>query len=134
MNQQRPPDDGEPVRLVTGTWATLREDASSVRQEVFVREQGIPLELEWDQWDEKSVHCVVYRGARPVGTGRLLPDGHIGRMAVLKEARNDRLGGRVLESLIEAGRSTGHRSFELSAQQYVASFYRRHGFVQIGEP
>ncbi|MFT4099585.1 MAG: GNAT family N-acetyltransferase [Burkholderiaceae bacterium] len=122
------------MRLVLGDWPSLQPDASRVREAVFVREQGIPIELEWDEWDPRSLHCVAYDDGRAVATGRLLPDGHIGRMAVLKPHRSTRLGGKVLEALIAAGRERGHRSFELSAQQYVAHFYRRHGFAQIGEP
>lgn len=127
-----PDVEGDP-RLVVGDWASLAADASRVRQAVFVEEQGIPLELEYDRWDPLSVHCVAYQGDRPIGTGRLLPDAHIGRMAVLPVARGLRIGGRLLERLITAGRERGDQSFELSAQSYVAHFYRRHGFVQIGE-
>ncbi len=122
------------MRLVLGDWLAMQPDASRVREAVFVHEQGIPIELEWDEWDPRSLHCVAYDGGAAVATGRLLPDGHIGRMAVLKPHRSARLGGKVLEALIAAGRERGHRSFELSAQQYVAHFYRRHGFAQIGEP
>lgn len=134
MSQSPPSSDATNLRLVLGDWTALGVDAGTVRQAVFVHEQGIPLELEWDEWDARSEHCVAYDGAVPVGTGRLLPDGHIGRMAVLKSHRGARAGGLILERLIERGRQMGHRSFELSAQQYVSRFYRRHGFVQIGQP
>jgi predicted GNAT family N-acyltransferase len=70
----------------------------------------------------------------PVGTGRLLPDGHIGRMAVLRTARRGGVGGAILSTLLKAAGERGDRIVELSAQRYVEAFYRRHGFVAEGEP
>jgi hypothetical protein len=65
-------------------WDRDREDLRRVREAVFVREQQVPLELEWDGLDEACVHVLALDGGGlPIGTGRLLPDGHIGRMAVL---------------------------------------------------
>lgn len=122
------------IRLVTGDWATLGGHASRVRVDVFVREQGIPRELEWDEWDARSVHCVAYLGDEPIATGRLLPDAHIGRMAVLGAHRRSGVGGRILRALIAAARDRGDARVELSAQCYVVAFYERHGFVSVGEP
>jgi alpha-beta hydrolase superfamily lysophospholipase/predicted GNAT family N-acyltransferase len=121
-------------RLRSGDWAELGASAGAVRTEVFVREQGIPAELEWDEWDARSLHCVAYDGDRPVATGRLLPDGHIGRMAVLAQYRRQGVGGRILDELIEAARARGDSRIELSAQSYVVDFYAHRGFVAIGEP
>jgi len=123
-----------PYRLVTGPWKTLGKDAGAVRTEVFVREQKIPVDLEWDAWDERSLHCVAYHEGQPVGTGRLLPDGHIGRMAVLPAHRRSGLGGMVLRTLVDAAAASGLLEVELSAQAYVAQFYMRHGFVPEGKP
>ena len=123
-----------PYRLVTGPWKTLGKDAGSVRTEVFVREQKIPVDLEWDTWDERSLHCVAYHDGQPVGTGRLLPDGHIGRMAVLPAHRRTGLGGLVLRTLVDAAAARGLLEVELSAQAYVAQFYMRHGFAPEGQP
>ena len=117
----------------SGDWAELGPSAGAVRTEVFVREQGIPAEHEWDEWDARSLHCVAYDGDRPVATGRLLPDGHIGRMAVLQQYRRRGVGGRILDALIEAARARGDSRIELSAQSYVVDFYARRGFVPIGE-
>ena len=125
---------GAALELRVGDWNTLGADAGAVRTEVFVREQGIPAELEWDEWDALSIHCVAYDGGRAVATGRLLPDGHIGRMAVLADARRGGIGGRVLQRLIEAAVARGDAEVLLNAQAYVAGFYRRHGFEAFGEP
>lgn len=118
----------------TGDWQQLRDDAAAVRTAVFVHEQGIPQEFEWDRWDAGSVHAVAYDGLRPIGTGRLLPDAHIGRMAVLAEYRGKGVGGQLLGRLIEEGERQGVEAFELSSQQAVNGFYRRFGFETVGEP
>jgi predicted GNAT family N-acyltransferase len=75
---------------------------------------------------------VAWSGSKAAGTGRLLPDGHIGRMAVLPEFRRSGVGGLILQRLIDAARERGHRRIELSAQAYVESFYQRHGFIREG--
>lgn len=128
----RAPDSVESIEL--GSWDELREKASAVRQAVFVREQGIPQSLEWDEADAQCLHAVILdEQKQPVATGRLLPDGHIGRMAVLADRRRGGLGGRVLEALIEAARQRGHDRVMLSAQVHALSFYRGHGFEAEGQ-
>lgn len=122
------------LRLVTGEWSRLGADAGAVRTAVFVREQGIPAQLEWDADDAHCLHCVAYLGDRPVATGRLLPDGHIGRMAVLAAQRGGGVGARVLRTLIDEAVRRGHPEVVLSAQAQVTGFYARHGFVAVGEP
>lgn len=121
------------VALRTGNWAEFGADALAVRTAVFVREQGIPLELEHDERDAQAVHCVAYRGRRPVGTGRLLPEGRIGRMAVLSDERRSGIGRRILGELVAVAAARGDREVELHAQQYVASFYAAQGFAPVGD-
>ncbi|MGD9945836.1 MAG: GNAT family N-acetyltransferase [Burkholderiaceae bacterium] len=129
------PAHGSAVSLRCGDWALLGADAGAVRSAVFVVEQGIPAEEEWDSRDADSLHCVAYAAdGTPVGTGRLLPDGHIGRMAVLADWRSAGIGSLILLRLIEQGDARGHRMLELSAQCAVEGFYRRHGFSPVGEP
>ena len=123
-----------PILLQVGDWAELASLAGPVRRDVFVREQGIAEELEWDAMDAACVHCVAFAGDLPVGTGRLLPDAHIGRMAVLADFRHRRIGGMILDRLIDIGRARGDRCLRLNAQQYVTGFYRQRGFVEVGEP
>lgn len=122
------------VRLVIGDWKALAADAGAVRTAVFVEEQGIPAEFEWDPADAGALHCVAYLDGEPVATGRLLPDGHIGRMAVLAAHRASGIGARVLVELIDAAVRRGHREAVLSAQARVVGFYARHGFVAVGAP
>lgn len=119
--------------LTLGAWDALRDAASAVRQAVFVHEQGIPQSLEWDEADSQCLHAVIFDALqRPVATGRLLPDGHIGRMAVLADQRRSGLGGQVLVALMEAARARGHDRVALSAQVHALSFYRGHGFIAEG--
>jgi predicted GNAT family N-acyltransferase len=113
-------------------WARARAHAAPIRFAVFVEEQGVPREIELDEMDETCVHAVAFEGDAAVATGRLLPDGHIGRMAVLKRWRGRGIGSRILERLIEAARSRGDREVALSAQVHAVAFYRGHGFTEQG--
>jgi predicted GNAT family N-acyltransferase len=86
-----------------------------------------------DDMDAVSVHALAFVDGTAVGTGRLLPDGHIGRMAVLREARASGVGGAMLERLVEEARRRGFREAVLSAQTHALAFYRKHGFEAVGE-
>ena len=116
-----------------GDWSVLKEDARIIRFEVFVEEQKVPAELEMDHMDALCLHAVAYDAAgAPVGTGRLLPDGHIGRMAVRQVARGSGVGGALLQVLMAHARSRGDQQVVLSAQSHAAPFYQRHGFAIDG--
>jgi hypothetical protein len=78
------------------------------------------------------VHALAYDGTAAVGTGRLLPDAHIGRMAVLKAWRGRGVGSLILDALVEAARRRGERHVALSAQVHALAFYRAHGFEAEG--
>jgi YbgC/YbaW family acyl-CoA thioester hydrolase len=131
---------GEPMLQVkTGSWAELGTDASRLRTEVFVNEQHIPAELEWDEADALCLHAVGYnRLGQAVATGRLLPsDGgiaRVGRMAVHQVLRGCGFGEQVLRALVAEALGRGDRLMELHAQRTAASFYARLGFVPQGEP
>lgn len=127
----------ESVRPLAGVevdrWDAVREEARAIRYDVFVIEQGVPVELEWDEWDDQCWHALARDTAgRAVATGRLLPDGHIGRMAVRKEARGTGMGARVLEALIAKAQSLGYRELILNAQTHAMPFYARAGFTAEG--
>jgi predicted GNAT family N-acyltransferase len=114
-------------------WDEARAEARRIRELVFVREQGVPLALEMDDQDAHCDHALALTDdGRAVGTGRLLPDGHIGRMAVLKEWRAKGVGALLLQALIEQARQRGHARVCLNAQSYAAGFYRRYGFEVSG--
>ena len=120
-------------RIVIGDWESVRDDAQRLRTEVFVIEQGVPIELEWDESDEVSIHAVVYgEDNQPIATGRLLPDGHIGRMAVQKALRGTGIGRFLLTSLLHEAQRLGHTILVLHAQTYAVGFYLRNGFKPEG--
>jgi len=129
------------ANLALGAWSELGAAARQVRTAVFVIEQNIPAAEEWDQWDAKSLHAVARDAAgSAIGTGRLLPPafdgqagtGHIGRMAVLRQARGAGVGGALLRALMRAAPAYGFAQIVLHAQSQAANFYARHGFVAEG--
>ena len=113
-------------------WEKARAHASPIRFAVFVEEQGVPLEVELDDQDAVSTHVLAFDDEKPVGTARLLPDGHIGRMAVLKGWRRRGIGALMLEKLMQRAKQRGDREVALSAQVQAVPFYRGHGFVPEG--
>ncbi|MFZ6693208.1 GNAT family N-acetyltransferase [Undibacterium sp. SXout20W] len=120
--------------IVLGDWASLQKDAQAVRYAVFVVEQKIPAELEWDAMDAQCLHAVAYDAQQQVvGTGRLLPDGHIGRMAVMASARNSGVGADILRTLMEQAKLRGDKLVQLNAQQSAEPFYAREGFARNGD-
>ena len=132
------------VEVKTGSWNVLGQDAMRLRMQVFVREQGIPVEIEADEFDVTSLHAVAINGlGMCVATGRMLPSANeatradvmrIGRMAVARPLRGTQLGRQVLDALVDAAQRHGKRQVELHAQRTAESFYRRAGFSVVGEP
>jgi len=127
------------VQVETGRWSELGPDASRIRAEVFVKEQRIPAELEWDEADETSVHAIARnRLGQAVATGRLLPAeqgvAKIGRMAVHQALRGCGFGEQVLRALAAEAARRGDRAIELHAQRTAQAFYARLGFAPRGEP
>jgi predicted GNAT family N-acyltransferase len=112
------------------------EDADAlrvVRFEVFVTEQGVPAELEMDREDPDALHLLaIDRQSHPIGTGRLLADGHIGRMAVARAWRGRGVGSRILQGLLDNARAAGLHAVFLHAQRGAEGFYRSAGFRTEG--
>lgn len=119
-------------RIELMQWDKARAHAAPVRLVVFVEEQRVPADLEMDERDASCLHAVAFDDERAVGTGRLLPDGHIGRMAVLKEYRGKGVGGEILQRLMQAAKARGDREIVLSAQIRAVAFYLAHGFESFG--
>lgn len=119
--------------IEAGSWSELGEQARQVREAVFVEEQRVPRDLEMDEQDAVSRHVVARDAAGgAIGTGRLLPDGHIGRMAVLADWRGKGVGRALLERLLEEAARQNLRHLALHAQTKACGFYRRFGFVEEG--
>lgn len=129
----------EMVEVRTGDWNTLGRDAARLRTAVFVREQGIPADVEADALDASARHAVLYnRLGQPVATGRLLQQapgvGRIGRMAVDRSVRGARWGRVLLDALVDAARARGDTQVQLHAQCSAQGFYERSGFAAVGMP
>jgi len=129
---------GKPmVEVRVGSWAELGRDAQAIRMAVFVDEQKIPAEMEWDEADAGCIHAVaVNRFCVPLATGRLLEHvpgvAKIGRMAVVQAMRGSRVGRSVLDALMKAAHARGDREVLLHAQLSAAPFYARAGFTERG--
>lgn len=120
-------------RLRAATWRDDRDLLQQVRRAVFIVEQSVSETMEWDEFDAQSLHVLALDGdGNPVGTARLLPDGHVGRMAVLKQCRGRGIGLALLDYLIEAARVRGDAMLHLNAQTHALGFYARRGFVAHG--
>jgi predicted GNAT family N-acyltransferase len=105
----------------------------ALRHEVFVIGQDVPEDLERDDLDALSDHAVAVIDGKVVGTGRLLPDGTIGRMAVASSVRGQGIGAAVLGVLEEQARHRGFPAVELHAQVHALGFYDRYGYVPCSE-
>ena len=121
------------IAIRPADWRADREILKAIREEVFVREQSVPADMEWDEFDAQSRHVVAMANGVPVGTGRLLPDGHIGRMAVVREWRKKGVGNALLMALLDEARNRGMSRVLLNAQIQALPFYLRHGFHAEGE-
>ena len=115
-------------------WPEDTDKLRQVRETVFIQEQKVPAELEWDGIDAECIHALALdQDGSPVGTGRLLRDGHIGRMAVLREWRKLGVGSRMMELLMAEARRLHYPRLVLNAQVSAVPFYARFGFVTRGD-
>ena len=122
------------INLETVTWADYSRELYDIRYRVFVLEQGVPVELEQDEYDPLSWHVLARSSdGLAIGTGRLMPDGHIGRLAVLKEWRQYGVGRKLMEYLIGLAQREGFQHIRLNAQVTVTEFYEKLGFCSEGE-
>jgi predicted GNAT family N-acyltransferase len=122
-----------PLTVQEVPWQTHSAALYAVRRQVFIVEQGVPEEIEIDEWDPLSRHVLAIDGSgNSVGCGRLLPDGHIGRMAVLEEGRGKGVGLRILQTLIAMAKAQDIPRIVLSAQTHALGFYEKAGFIPEG--
>jgi len=127
--------DRLPFDISEVRWDEAAKQLSAVRVAVFVREQGVPEALEWDERDATCVHVLATDAAGDaIGTARLSSDAHVGRMAVLAPWRKRGVGRALLQMLIARARMRGDAELILNAQTHAIEFYRRSGFeVTSGE-
>ena len=109
------------------------DDICAIRYEVFVDEQNVPEELEIDGLDGEAKHVLTFVDEVPIGTGRILSDGHVGRVAVLKNFRGLGIGKSIMKELIKCAQDLSLEKVWLSSQWHAHSFYLDLGFVCVGE-
>ncbi|MFT2110165.1 GNAT family N-acetyltransferase [Marinomonas sp. 2405UD68-3] len=122
------------MKVLTTDWRSSKAQLQFVRKQVFILEQGIAEQDEWDELDEASVHFVSFgTTAVPTGVARLTPEGKIGRMAVLSSYRHQGYGSMLLDKAIQVAREMGHREVHLHAQADAQPFYEKQDFKTDGK-
>ncbi|MBA1265205.1 GNAT family N-acetyltransferase [Stutzerimonas sp. NM35] len=114
-------------------WQQDNADLRRIRETVFVAEQSVPPELEWDGDDEEAIHFLALENGYPIGTARLLSDGQIGRVSVLRDWRGMNIGDALMRAVIAEAERRGLREQRLTAQVHATRFYERLGFEVVSE-
>ena len=127
------------IHLSITNWVQAKNQVAPIRLQVFVEEQGVPEDMEWDEFDQDAWHAIAKFNDQVVGTGRLILQTNdpiqmakIGRMAVLKSHRNQGIGQQILRALIQKGKEKGAQAFILHAQTHAIPFYAAEGFEPNG--
>ncbi|MCD5984216.1 GNAT family N-acetyltransferase [Pseudomonas sp. CDFA 610] len=121
------------VTVSVADWQRKNADIRRIRDAVFIAEQSVPPELEWDSEDMDAVHFLASEGDYPIGTARLLQDGEIGRLSVLKDWRGLKVGEALLTAAISEAEKRGLKEQKLSAQVQAIAFYERFGFTVVSD-
>lgn len=116
-----------------GSWDQLQQDAKLIRKLVFISEQNIPEQDEWDDQDAISQHFVVYDQNQPIATARLLANNSVGRVAVLKAYRGQGIGRLIMLEIIAYAQAQKRPNLQLSSQVHAISFYEKLGFSIQGD-
>jgi predicted GNAT family N-acyltransferase len=126
-----------PVVILIKAWQEAKQDAYSIRKRVFIEEQGVPEEMELDEFDLNAQHALAYADSECIGTARLVTlagnRGRIGRMAVLPKYRGQGVGKQLLGALLKVCQSQSIKQIELHAQVTVIPFYEQFGFIAQGD-
>ncbi len=134
MSTSPDPTVAKPFTVQRVTWQNAETELRILREFVFIKEQNVPPELEWDEKDENAVHVLAHdEKGRGIGTARMTLDGHIGRMAVLRAWRRRGVGSKMLTALITIARARQLPRVKLDAQTQAIDFYLRHDFAPQGE-
>ena len=122
------------LSVENGDWDQLQQDARLIRELVFIVEQNIPEQDEWDDQDAISQHFVVYDHDQPIATARLLQDNSVGRVAVIQKYRGQGIGRMIMLDIIRYAQQQQYPFLKLSSQVHAISFYEKLGFVTQGDP
>lgn len=120
------------VNVRVADWHTDKDSLRQIRRQVFIEEQKVPEELEWDEFDDSSIHFLASCEDQPVACARLKADGQIGRMAVLVEYRNRGVGRKLLQFILQTSEQKLSKVY-LHAQLTAVPFYKKQGFIERGE-
>ena len=121
------------IEVRIADWNKDNADLRRIRKRVFIDEQGVTPEQEWDSLDADAIHFLAEEEDFAVGTARLLPDGCIGRVSVLKEWRGLKVGEALMQAAIDEAERRGLKQQTLTAQVHASRFYERLGFRAVRE-
>ena len=121
------------INIRVADWSTDKDRLKHIRHLVFIEEQKVPVELEWDEFDVTATHFLVSFLDKDVACARLKSDGQIGRMAVLTEHRNQGIGQKLLQFVLHNAAEKKLKDVYLHAQVSAIPFYEKHGFTAAGE-
>ena len=125
---------GNPFTVSLVSWHDGEPLLRAIREAVFIREQSVPEELEWDEHDAVCRHALALSlSGEAIGCGRILPDGHIGRIAVMPQWRKQKVGTALMEALLDEARARRYRFVHVDAQVHAVPFYQGFGFTAYGE-
>jgi len=120
------------IEICIANWGTDKDSLSKIRRRVFIEEQNVPEDMEWDEHDNSATHFLVTHEDKVIACARLKTDGQIGRMAVLAEYRNKGIGSKLLQFVLLTARQQNLKNIYLHAQVSALSFYKKHGFTTCG--
>lgn len=123
------------LTVIVADWNKPEHQArlKAIREQVFMQEQGVSAELESDGLDDSAVHFLAYRDQQAIAAARLLSDGHIGRMAVLKKWRQQGVGRAIMQVILNYSHSHAYPTLFLHAQTQAVGFYETFGFQVEGD-
>ena len=123
------------INISITNWSQAKDLVAPIRLEVFVYEQEVPEDMEWDELDQDALHAIVKKENQVIGTARLIIDGQeakIGRMAIKKEYREQGVGQKLLSTLIQTAKEKGAQECILHAQTHAIAFYAKAAFEPNG--
>ena len=122
----------ESLKVKQVKWQDEESHLRHIRTTVFIEEQQVPEDMEWEEYDKTCVHVLATINNRPIATGRLLETGQIGRMAVLKSHRKQGVGSKMLEKMLSIAESMNMKAVFLNSQVDAIRFYNHFGFMEEG--
>ena len=120
------------IKIRIASWDSDQDSLARIRRLVFIEEQNVPEDMEWDEYDDSATHFLISLDNKVIATARLKTDGQIGRMAVLAEYRNKGIGSKLLQYVLLVAKQQKLKNVYLHAQVSAIAFYKKHGFTTCG--